>query len=89
MLPHNESNYWFSIDLADAGFSAEDWQFDVPFENCQMVGEPFFEMNENEVTGNFILRYVKIIDKTTNKVLLTFDITGDEKDVEDKTQLDG
>ena len=61
MLPHNENNYWFSIDLADAGFSAEDWQFDVPFENCQMVGEPFFEMNENEATGNFILRCIKYV----------------------------
>lgn len=87
MLPYNENN-WLSVDLADAGFSADDWQFDVPFENCQMVGEPFFEMNENGTKGNFILKDVKIIDKTTNEVLFTFDMTGDEKNVGDKTQLD-
>lgn len=83
-LPYNENNY-FTVDLADVGFTADNWEFDVPFENCRIVGEPCFEMSEDCISCKFTLTNVKIIDITTNKVILEWDMREDDENVDNKT----
>lgn len=83
-LPYNENNY-FTVDLADVGFTADNWEFDVPFENCRMVGESYFEMLKDGKSGKFILTNTKIIDITTNKVILEWDMREDDENVDNKT----
>lgn len=84
MLSYDENNC-FTIDLEDAGFTADNWELDVPFENCRMIGEPCFEMSEDCISCKFTLTNTKIIDITTNKVILEWDMRKDDEDVDNKT----
>lgn len=68
MKVYDENNY-FIMDLADVGITADNWSFDIPMENCKIVGEPSLEIDEEKGAARFILNNMKLFNAKTNEII--------------------
>jgi hypothetical protein len=73
---------WFELDLADEEIRFENWKYDVPPQECKIVGTPHFgqEVKDGEVVIHFKIKDCCIIKKATGEVVARLDATesGDE-----------